>query len=128
MSTEMDEEDSAILKTANVYFDGLYTSNVTELKRIFRADALIVGYDSGGVLQTMTRDTFLDFVATVPSPKDAGAAYDMEVLSIDYTPTTAFVVVHDAYIGRDFIDYLLMVKEGGDWLIAAKGFHSEKAS
>lgn len=128
MSAEMDEEDGAIMKVANVYFEGLYTSNVAELKRIFRADALIIGYDSRGALQTMTRDGFLDFVATVPSPKDAGAAYDMEVLSIDYTPTTAFVVVHDAYIGRDFIDYLLMVKEGDDWLIAAKGFHSEKAA
>lgn len=122
---EQDEDEAAITRTTNAYFGGLYTSDVALLKSIFRSDAAIIGYDSAGTLQTMSRDTFLSFVETVPSPKDAGVAYDMEILSIDYTPTTAAVVVHDAYIKRDFIDYLLMVKDGEDWIIAAKMFHSE---
>ena len=131
MTSEKDEgladgiDVEGIEKTVQAYFDGLYNSDVATLERIFHPTCMVTGYDSKGQLQAMTRDTFLAFVASVPSPKAAGAPYDMETLGIDATPTTASVAVHDAYIGRDFIDYLHMVKTDDGWVIVAKTFHSE---
>ena len=114
-----------IQKTIEAYFDGLYRSDVDLLRRIFHPVCRIVGYDSRGQLQAMTLDDFLAFVATVPAPGDAGAPFDMDTLAIDATPTTASVSVRDAYIGRDFIDYLHMVSTDAGWIITAKTFHSE---
>lgn len=123
-----DIDVNGIEKTVEAYFYGLYQSDAGILEGIFHPTCMIVGYDSTGQLQTMTRDQFLSFVKTVPAPKDAGVAFDMETLSIDATPTTAQICVRDVYIGRDFIDYLSMIRTDDGWIIVAKTFYSEALS
>ncbi len=113
-----------ILRAVQNYFDGLYASDAELLRKTFHPTAMITGYGSDGNLNTMTRERFLNFVATVPSPKDSGEAYDMETLSVDQSGTVAAVKVRDAYLGRMFVDYLHLVDTPEGWQIISKAFHS----
>ncbi len=97
------------------------------LEQAFHPEAKIIGFSSNGKLNLMSLETFLGFIDTVPSPKAEGAPYDMEILDIDQTPTTASVTVRDLYLGRMFIDHLHLVDEQRTWRIIYKLFHSEPA-
>jgi len=114
-----------ILESIRLYFDGLYESDSGLLRTVFHPDCVIVGYGSDGELKAMSLDRFLAFVDSVPSPKAAGVAFDMSVLSADRVGRTAAVKVHDYYLGRDFIDFLHLVETPDGWRITAKAFHSE---
>ena len=121
-----EESLKAIEDCVGLYFDGLYRSDRALLEKAFHPNASVIGYSSDGKLNLMALETFLGFVDTVPSPQDAGSEYDMEILSVDATPTTASVKVRDLYLGRDFIDHLHLAREGETWRIVSKLFHSEK--
>ena len=119
--------EAGIRHAIQLYFDGLYRSDRAALEKAFHPTAKIIGYSSDGKLNLMSLETFLDFVEKVPSPEGEGAEYDMEILAVDATPTTASVKVRDLYLGRMFIDQLHLVDEDGTWRIVSKLFHSEPA-
>ncbi len=114
-----------ISKTVKAYFEGLYTSDSSQLRSIFHPLSTVIGYGSDDELKTMTLNDFLAFVDTVPSPKDNGVDFDMSVLSIDTSGKAAAVKVHDYYLGRDFTDYLHLAETDDGWKITAKAFHSD---
>lgn len=123
---------SAIEQCIQHYFDGLFRSDRAQLEQAFHKAAKIIGYGGDGKLNVMSLDDFLGFVDTVPSPEEAGVEYDMEILSIDETPTMAAVKVRDVYLKREFIDQLHLVRlldqDDEEWRIIGKLFHSEKAA
>lgn len=119
-------DTAKIQTTIQRYFDGLYDSDTDALKQAFHPAAVIAGYGRDGTVKMMTRDQFLGFVATIPSPKAAGVDYDMEVMSSTVTGTVAAVTVRDFYLGNDFTDHLHLIDTGDDWQITAKAFHAVK--
>ena len=68
----------------------------------------------------MDVDGFVALAEDQPSAEAAGEEFDMRIVSIDVSGQAAVVKVADKYIGRDYIDYLSLLKVGGEWLIYNK--------
>ncbi len=118
-------DHSEISQVIQQYFDGLYQGDATLLKQAFSPDATICGYGGDGGLKTLSLKQFLELIGGWPVPKENGEDFDMTVDSIDITGTVASAKVRDLYQGRDFTDYLSLVKTPKGWRIFGKVFHSE---
>jgi hypothetical protein len=120
----MSKEDlDAIAATVDDYFYGMYRSDGSLIEKAFTEDALIIGHTEGSYAQ-MTRADFAGFVAKQASADEAGEPFDMRIVSVDVTVDAAVVKVADRYLGRDFIDYLTLIKKDGRWVIAHKAWHT----
>ncbi|MBW1710798.1 MAG: nuclear transport factor 2 family protein [Deltaproteobacteria bacterium] len=111
-----------ITKTIQLYFDGMYHSDVEKLRKAFHPNANLYGYLEGE-LALIPLDNWLAHVRGVPAPFENGEEYDMRIVSTDVTGAVATVKVADLYIGRRFTDYLSMVKIDDGWVIVNKTFH-----
>lgn len=112
-----------ISATIDDYFMGMYRSDPKLIEKAFTADAVIEGHTGGRYLR-MIRSGFADFVAAQASAEKAGEPFDMKIVSVDVTEDAAMVKVSDRYIGRDFVDYLSLLKVDGRWRIVHKSWHS----
>ena len=101
------------------YFQGMYQSDGAILRSAFHASAAITG-NTEGKYAAMDVDSFVSFAEKQASAAAAGEAYDMRIVAIDVSGDAAMVKVADRYIGRDFIDYLSLLKVDGAWLIHNK--------
>lgn len=119
-------EQNAIQETIQAYFQGLHRSDEALLSRAFDPAATVCGYGGDGSLKTLSLGQFLGFVKSLPIPANNGEPFDMEVLSVDIKGRVAAVKVRDLYQGRDFTDYLHLIKRpDGEWRIYGKVFHGE---
>jgi len=117
-------EITAITKTIDDYFQGMYRSDRTLIEKAFHADGIICGHFDGAY-RRRTRDNFAEFVSTVPPPAKNGVPYDMAIVAIDVSGDAAVVKVRDLYLNRYFIDYLTLLKSGGAWRIINKTYFHE---
>ena len=115
-----------IAQTVQLYFEGMYHSDVEKLKKAFHPTAVLHGYIEGELIH-LPLDGWLERVKGVPAPAENGEAYDMRIVSMDVTGKAAAVKVADLYIQRYFIDYLSLVKVEDNWLIVDKIFHYDPA-
>jgi protease I len=115
-----------IARTVQLYFEGMYYSDVEKLKKAFHPNAVLHGYIEGELIH-LPLDGWLERVKCVPAPAESGEAYDMRIVSIDVTGRVAAVKVADLYIGRRFTDYLSLVKVEDNWVIVDKIFHYDQA-
>jgi hypothetical protein len=114
----------AAVDAASKYVEGMRVGNARLIGEAFHRDAVMYGFNDGDLVGGPIQNLY-DFV------EDKGEAPDMvvrlDVLAI--TPTTAVVRVDmekDA-IGRDYIDFLSLVKIDGVWQVIAKIFHQFEA-
>lgn len=107
-------EISAVLQD---YFDGLYEGDVEKLRRIFHADTWLKG--SG---LRISRDDWLDAVASRPIPKEEGLKYDFEILTLDIVNDHAMVKANVPLLAARYVDFLGLLKEEGRWKIVNKTF------
>jgi hypothetical protein len=114
-----------IVQTVQLYFEGMYHSDVEKLKKAFHSKAVLHGYIEGEFIH-LPLDGWLEHVSGVTAPAESGEEYDMRIVSIDVTSTVAAVKVADLYIGRRFTDYLSLVKVEDNWVIVDKIFHYDK--
>ncbi len=114
-----------IAQTVQLYFDGMYHSDVEKIKIAFHPNTVLHGYLEGELIH-LPFDEWLDHVKGVPAPADSGEEYDMRIVSIDVTGRVATVKVEDLYLNRRFTDYLSFVKVAGNWLIVNKIFHYDQ--
>ena len=108
------------------YFYGMFRSDGDLLRSAFHPGAMISGHTDGRLTE-MDLDQFANFAAKQASAEAAGDAFEMRIVAIDVTGNAATVKVADRYIGRDFIDYLSLLKIDGDWRIYNKLWHSARA-
>lgn len=113
-----------IRQTVQLYFDGMYRSDVEKLKKAFHPSAALMGYFSGN-LTRLPLEKWLEMVAARPSPAKNGEEYNMSLVSMDLTETVAVVKVRDYYLGLWFTDYLSLLKIEDTWRIVNKIFHHE---
>ncbi len=114
----------SIRQTVQLYFDGMYHSDIEKLKKAFHPTASLMGYFSGS-LTYIPLEKWLEMVAARPSPAKNGEEYNMRLVSMDLTENVAMVKVRDLYLGLWFTDYLSLLKIDDDWLIVNKIFHHE---
>lgn len=113
-----------IRQTVQLYFDGMYHSDLEKLKKAFHPTAALMGYFSGN-LTHIPLEKWLGMVEARPSPAKNGEEYNMRLVSMDLTENVAMVKVKDWYLGLWFTDYLSLMKIEDQWLIVNKIFHHE---
>ena len=113
-----------IQKTIQLYFDGLYYSDVDKINKAFHPSSQVMGFFDGN-LSMLSLEQFAEFVKSTPAPSDNGEKYDMKIVSIDITGNEAVVKVEDLYLGLRFTDYLSLLRIDDNWLIVNKVYYYE---
>ena len=104
------------------YFDALHHCDVALLRKVFHPRALYATADETPLLY---RDmaTYFGAVAARPSPASRGEARRDAIDAIDLAgDNTALARVRCSIGNRDFVDFLSLVRENGQWRIIAKVF------
>lgn len=97
------------------YFDGLYYGDVALLAPIFHDDAWLKAPS-----QRRTLAQWLHDVEQRSSPATQTLAYQFKILSIDIVNEQAMVKIHCPLFDYNYIDFLGLLKEQGQWLIVNK--------
>jgi hypothetical protein len=114
-----------VLAVLQLYFDGLYESNVEKLGRALHPQAHYVSVTEGPLLYR-TMQEYLPIVEKRESPASRGEARRDRVLSIEFAgPATAFAKVECAIGPKRFTDFLTLIFVDGVWRIISKVFHYE---
>lgn len=116
------KDQAAISKLIELYFDGLYYSDVERLKQIFHSQARYTT-SSSGQLTNLNIQEYFALVANRASPASLKQSRTDEILFIDYTSeTTASIKVKCSIAPKNFIDLLTVIKLNNRWLIISKVF------
>ena len=117
--TAMNEVKAVI----QAYIDGTYEADVEKLKSVFAKNAVMNGY-LGPDCVLATPSVFVDDIASAPSMKSAGDAYDAQIESIHIEGDIASVVVSETGFrgSATLVDIFQLVKIDGAWKIVSKLF------
>lgn len=114
--TQIKPDDFAIITDiAQQYFDGLYNGDVATLTSIFHSDAWL---KAPGIRRSVTE--WLSDVANRPTPKAQGRPYEFKMLCLDIVQDQAMVKIQCPLFDFNYIDFLGLLKEDGQWLIVNK--------
>jgi hypothetical protein len=106
---------STITAVIQGYFEGLYHGDVAKLSGLFHQDAWL---KAPGVRRSLTQ--WLLDVDQRPTPFEQGSAYAFEILAIDLVQDQAMVKVKCPLFDFNYVDFLGLLKEQGQWLIVNK--------
>ncbi len=105
----------------NIYFDGIFYGNISNLKTCFSANANIYGdINSNEYFENIN-----DYIQTVKnrkSPNDLGETLKMSIIGIDILGKIAMVKLHVPMLGFNYYDYLSLFKINNEWKIVNKLF------
>ena len=119
------DDRTAIERTIQTYFDGLYEGDTGKLAAVFHETSALT-WEQDGKVSVLPRSQWLEAVGKRPSSKSRGLARDDAILQIDQSgPTTAFVKVKCQIPPRYFTDYLNLLKVDGTWTIVQKVYATE---
>ena len=104
------------------YFDALYYCDTVRLERVFHPHAIYATADeTPPVYRTM--DEYVPIVAARQSPASRRETRRDHIDSIDLAgDNTAFARVRCSIGERDFVDFLTLIRDNGQWRIIAKVF------
>lgn len=113
---------NAVSEVLQTYFDGLYFCDVEKLAGAFHPKAIYATADETPFLHR-TMDEYFPIVAARISPASRGEPRNDTIDAIEFAgDNTAFARVRCSIGSRDFVDFLTLVKIGGEWRIMAKIF------
>lgn len=121
----MNASFDAVIAVLQDYFEGLYRSDSTLLRRVFHPAALYACASDGNLL-ALDMEQYFAVVDQRPAPAGRGDARTDRILSIDFIgPVTALARVECSILPKHFTDSLTLVLLGGRWQIISKVFHFE---
>jgi hypothetical protein len=116
------DDQNAIERVIQTYFDGLYEGDADKLASVFHATSALT-FERDGQITVLPLAAWLQSVRGRPAPKAAGLARDDAILLLDQSgPTTALVKVKCQIPPRYFTDYLSLLKLDGRWVVVQKVF------
>ncbi|WP_426209147.1 nuclear transport factor 2 family protein [Massilia sp. TWP1-3-3] len=117
----------AVTALLSDYFDGIYFSDTSILRRVFHPGALYACATDGTLLQLGMADYFA-VVDQRPAPGKLGQPRQDRIVSIEFAgPGLAIARVECAIFPKRFVDLLTLVHLDGRWQIMSKVFHFEIA-
>ena len=118
---------AAVVDTLNVYFDGLYFSDVSRLERVLHPQAhYVCAVESELIYYRM--EEYFPVVKQRPSPASRSEVRKDKIVAIEFAgPVTAFARVECAIGPKSFIDLLTLIFTCGQWWIISKVFHYDLA-
>lgn len=102
---------------ARSYFIGLYTADVELLRSIFHVTATLQAPNL-----RLTRDEWLDRVASRPVPSNADSSRGFKILATDVGTRLAMMKLRCPLFQFCYTDFLTLLKEDGRWLIVNKTY------
>ena len=104
------------------YFDALYFCDTVRLERVFHPRAIYATADETPPL-FRTMEEYVPIVAARQSPASRQETRRDHIDCIDLAgDNTAFARVRCSIGERDFVDFLTLIREDGQWRIIAKVF------
>ena len=118
----MSSELSAVERTLQLYFDGLYECDPKKLAQACLPSLHLYGLIDG-VFHDLPYEAWLERVGSRQSPKSLGQPNFDRIVTIDFADAkTCLAKVECALPPRHFIDYLTMLKIDGIWKIVGKTY------
>ena len=112
-----------VAAVVNDYFEGLYRSDSTILRKVFHPSALYA-CASDGTLLTLRMDEYFPIIDKRPSPASRNDPRTDRIISIEFAgPVTALARVECSILPKHFIDLLTLICLDGRWQIISKVFH-----
>ncbi|RZM78222.1 nuclear transport factor 2 family protein [Pseudoalteromonas rubra] len=112
---EMKRELSEIRAMVQCYFTGLHEGDSETLRNLFHPDCWL---KAPGLRRT--RDEWLKQVSERTSPAEKGDEFAYQILAIDLLGQQAMVKVLCPLFEHNYIDFLGLLKEQGQWRIVNK--------
>lgn len=97
------------------YFDGLYEGDSQKLRAQFHPDAFL---KAPGIRRSL--EQWLADVESRPKPVEQGQEKAFRILAMDVVKSQAMVKVSCPLFHYQYIDFLGLLKEDGNWLIVNK--------
>ncbi|OIQ26789.1 MAG: hypothetical protein BM561_02085 [Vibrio sp. MedPE-SWchi] len=103
------------MSVLNKYFDGLHQGDSAKLRSIFHADAWL---KAPGVRRSL--ETWLKDVEEREIPASLNLPFSFKVLDLDIVKDQAMAKIYCPLFDYEYIDYLGLLKEEGQWRIVSK--------
>ncbi|GAA0418018.1 nuclear transport factor 2 family protein [Cocleimonas flava] len=122
----MSSDYSEIVALLNKYFDMLYKGDVELINQLFLPEAHVYNVVDDAVV-SINMDQFHERIASRESPESQNKDRNDRILSIDIAGSTSALAKVDLLIlpWGHYVDYLSLLKVGGNWFIASKVFHMD---
>lgn len=112
----------AVSGLVETYFDGLHQADSDILRGVFHPHLAYVCATEGDELY-LDLETYLARVDQREPPAKRGDPRDEAILEIAFgSPRLARVTARMSMMGRDYLDFLTLIREGTDWRIVTKVF------
>lgn len=115
------DDFQAVIATIQLYFNGAYEGDKSQLIRAFHPDARITGSIQGHKYDWSLAE-FIERVCSKPTAKDKHEAFDKEIIAIDKTHDIAVIKTKVVASGTTFTDYITLLKIEDTWHIRHKSF------
>lgn len=116
------EDHKQVLSLVELYFDGLHHADSKILRKVFHSKLAYVCATEGDELY-LDLDTYMSRVDARTPPSERGDPRDEAILDIAFgSDRIARVTARMSMMGRNYLDYLTLVKENGEWRIVTKAF------
>ncbi len=116
------EDHKQVLSLIELYFEGLHHADSKMLRKVFHPKLAYVCATEGDELY-LDLDTYMTRVEGRTPPAERGDPRDEAVLEIAFgSDRIARVTARMSMMGRDYLDFLTLVREGADWRIVTKAF------
>jgi hypothetical protein len=114
-SSEM--EEPRVRAVVDRYLHGLKFNDVPSLRSAFAPDAKLVWVKRDGTMGQLSQDDWYRGFAANAGKEEEG---DLSIALVDITGDVASVKVVETYPKEVYVDYLNLVRAGGEWRIVNK--------
>ncbi|AGC47409.1 C56 (PfpI) family peptidase [Myxococcus stipitatus DSM 14675] len=114
------EDAEAIRAAVSDYTEGVKSGDAVRLHRAFHAESKLLSVKPDGAFSAWPSADYIQGAV-----KNPGKGREDKVLQLDVSGTAAMVKVSVRMEKYDFIDYISLLKVGGQWTIVSKVFHRE---
>lgn len=122
MTTGTPADHAEVLALIETYMDGLHHASSATLRRVFHPRLAYVCATEGDELY-LDLESYMARIDAREPPSKRGDPRDEAILEIAFgSPRLARVTARMSMMGRDYLDYLTLVREGPHWRIVGKVF------
>ncbi len=115
-------DHKAVVELMEAYFEGLHHADSNALRQVFHPKLAYICATEGDELY-LDLESYMARVDQREPPAKRGDPRDEEILQISFgSPRLAHVMARMSMMGRDYLDYLSLVRHGNDWRIVTKVF------
>ncbi len=121
---QSDTEEQQIRNTITTYFEGVMEADADKIRKSFHPDADIIrvnperNYSYG--YQTLS-----NWIQFTKRPAPSFTEYENSITSLDRVNNMAFVKTKMSWPKLNYIDYLILIKDEGQWKIINKVWEQE---